>query len=118
MKEESYIDRMVRRTWERFDKSKLKPIFDNLGLKKGSGGYTIGGDFGYLSLKLYSPKVEIQACDNGKIFVRFGYDDNVGAWGGYTRKCEVKDTDIFKDPKWFSIVKRNAVKANPDVIMI
>lgn len=118
MKEESYIDRMVRQTWERFDKSKLKPIFDNLGLKKGSGEFAISHDLGYIALEIYSPKVEIRAYENGKVFVHFGYDDYVGAWGGYTRKCEVKDTDIFKDPKWFGIIKRNAVKATPDVIMV
>ncbi len=32
---ESYIDEMVRRTKERFNRSRLKPILDNLGLKSG-----------------------------------------------------------------------------------
>ena len=118
MKEENWIDRMVRRTWERVNNSNLKPIMDNLGLKRGSGNFTISGDLGFISLKLNSPKVEIQACDNGKVFVRFDYNDNVGAWGGYTRKYEVKDTDIFKNPRWFSIIKKDGIKTSPDVIML
>lgn len=118
MKEENWIDRMVRRTWERVNNSNLKPIMDNLGLKRGSDNFTIDRDSGYIALKLYSPKVEIRACDNGKVFVHFCYDDNAGAWGGYTRKCEVSDTDIFKNPQWFSIIKKGGVKTTPDIIML
>lgn len=116
--EESWIDRMVRSRWERFDNSKLKPIFDNLGLKRGGGNFTIDGDLGYISLKLYNPKVEIRAYDNGKVFVHFGYNDEAGAWGGFTRKYEVKDPNIFKSPRWKEIIKKGGMETSPDVIMM
>lgn len=113
---ESYIDEMVRRTKERFNRSRLKPIFDNLGLK--SGEYSIGGDLGYQSLRLYKFDAEIREYHNGQVFVHFGYDDRVGAWGGYTRKYEVTDPDIFKSPRWRETIKSGGVKTSPDVIMI
>lgn len=112
----SYIDEMVRRTTDRFNRSKLKTIIDNLGLKP--GGYSIGGDLGYMSVRLYAHDAEVRQYDNGKVYVYFGYDDNAGAWGGYTRKYEVKDLDIFKSPRWKSIIKSEGTKASPDVIMI
>lgn len=114
---ESYIDQMVRRTTDRFNRSKLKPIIDNLGLKPG-GGYSIGGDLGYMSVKLYAFNAEVRQYDNGKVFVYFDYDDSVGAWGGYTRRYEVKDPDVFKSPRWKSIIKSEGVKTSPDVIMV
>lgn len=113
----SYIDEMVSRVKSRFERSRLKPIFDNLGLKPG-GRYSIGGDLGYQSLRLYDHDAEIREYDNGKVYVFFGYDDRVGAWGGYTRKYEVKDPSIFKNPRWKTIIKQGGVKASPDVIMI
>ena len=112
-----YIDDMVRSATERFERSKLKTIRDNLCLKPG-GRYSIGGDLGYQSLRLYDFDAEIREYDNGKVFVLFGYDDRAGAWGGYTRKYEVKDPDIFKSPRWKEIIKREGTKASPDVIMI
>lgn len=115
----SYIDEMVSSMWESFSRSKLKPIFDNLGLKRGCHGYSIGGDSGYIHLRLYNPDIQIREYDhNGKVFVFFGYDNRVGAWGGYTRKYEVKDPSIFKNPRWKTIIKQGGVKASPDVIMI
>lgn len=116
-KEESYIDRMVRRTTDRFNRSRLKPIIDNLGLKPGSG-YSIGGDLGYMSVRLYAHDAEVRQYDNGKVYFYFGYDDNAGAWGGYTSRYEVKNLDIFKSPRWKSIIKSEGVKTSPDVIMI
>ena len=116
--EESYIDRMVRQRWESFNKSKLKPILDNLGLKRGGGGFSIGGDLGYISLKLYNPNVEIRQYRDGKVFVHFGYDDNAGAWGGYTRKYEVKDPSLFKNRRWLDIIRKEGIKTSPDVIMM
>ena len=113
----NYIDRMVSNTLARFNRSKLKHIFDNLGMKPGDG-YSIGGDLGYMSLRLYAFDAEVRQYDNGKVFVYFDYDDRVGAWGGYTRKYEVKDLDVFKSPRWKSIIKSEGVKASPDVIMI
>lgn len=116
--EESYVDQMIRRSWERFNRSKLKPIFDNLGLKRGGGGFSLSGDLGYISLKLDNPRVEIREYDNGKVFVHFGYDNNAGAWGGFTRKYEVKDPNIFKKPRWYEIIKRGGMETSPDVIMM
>ena len=113
----SYIDEMVSRVKSRFERSRLKPIYDNLGLKPG-GRYSIGGDLGYISLKLYDHDAEVRAYDNGKVFVHFGYDNKAGAWGGYTRKYEVTDPDIFKKPKWKTIIQSEGVKTSPDVIMI
>lgn len=113
-----YIDSIVSSVWERFNRSRLKPILDNLGLKRGDNGFSIGGDMGYQSLRLYSPNAEIREYENGKLFVHFGYDDKAGAWGGYTRKYEVKDPDIFKSPRWKEIIKREGAKTSPDVIMI
>ena len=113
--EESYVDRMVRRAWERFNNSRLRPIFDALNLKKGE--YSIGGDYSYQSLKLLKHDIEIREYNNGRIFVHFGYDGNAGAWGGYTRKCEVKDPSIFSNPRWMSIIKRGGTETAPDVIM-
>ena len=114
----SYIDTMVSNTLARFNRSKLKIVRDNLGLKPGGGGYTIGGDLGYMSVRLYAHDAEVRQYDNGKVYVYFDYNDNAGAWGGYTRKYEVKDLDIFKSPRWKSIIKSEGVKASPDVIMI
>ena len=113
----NYIDTMVSNTLARFNRSKLKIVCDNLGLKPG-GGYSIGGDLGYISLRLFYCGAEVRQYNNGKVFVYFDYDDSVGAWGGYTRKYEVKDLDIFKSPRWKSIIKSEGVKASPDVIMI
>ena len=115
---ENYIDDMIESRWRAFNNSKLKPIFDNLGLKRGGGGFSIGGDLGYISLKLYKDNVEIRQYDNGKVFVCFGYDDNAGAWGGYTKKYEVKDPDIFKTPRWKQLIKSNYSAKSPDVVMI
>lgn len=111
----SYIDMMVSMTKARFNRSKLKPILEDLGLKS---GYSIGGDLGYQSLKLYDFDAEVRQYDNGKVYVYFGYDDKAGAWGGYTRKYEVKDPDVFKSPRWKSIIMESASAATPDVIMI
>ena len=104
---------MVRVRMDRFNRSKLKPIIDNLGLKA-----SIGGDLGYISARLYAFNAEIREYDNGKVFFYFDYDENAGAWGGYTRRYEVKDPDVFKSPRWRSIVKSEGVKTSPDVIMI
>lgn len=116
MENESYIDWMVRSIRSRFDRSKLKPILDMLCLKKGE--YCISGDLGYQCIKLIRHNAEIREYDDGKIFVHFGYNESVGAWGGYTRRCEVKDTNIFKDPMWFYTIKQNGTKTSSDVIMI
>ena len=113
---ESAIDKYVRWMRFRFDNSGLKPILDVLHLKQGQ--YVIGGDSGYLALKLNNPRVEIREYDNGKIFVHFGYDNNAGAWGGFTRKYEVKDPNIFKNPRWYEIIKRGGMETSPDVIMM
>ena len=110
-----YIDEIVNSAWARFNRSKLKPILDNLGLKRGGKGFSIGGDLGYISLKLYDHDAEVRAYDNGKVFVHFGYDDKAGAWGGYTRKYEVTDPDIFKRPRWKTIIKQGEVKTQSDV---
>lgn len=118
IKEESYVDRMIRAKYERFDRSKLKPIFDNLGLKRGDGKYTLSGDYGYESFKLNSPNVEFREYDNGKVYVLFGYNDNAGAWGGYTKKYEVTDPNIFKSPNWMRLIKQSGEKTSPDVIMM
>lgn len=115
--EERYIDRMIRLRWQRFDMSNLKPIFDNLGLKRGGHGFSIGGDSGYISLRLDNPDVEFRAYNNGKVFACFDYDKNAGAWGGYSRECEITDPDVFKNPKWFDLIKRNGAKKSPDIIM-
>lgn len=117
-KKESYIDTMVNNKLARFNRSKLKTVRDNLGLKPGGDGYSIGGDSGYMSLRLFYCGAEVRQYDNGKVFVYFDYDDRVGAWGGYIRKYEVKDLEIFKSPRWKSIIKSEGVKASPDVIMI
>lgn len=114
----SWIDRMVQARWKRFDNSKLRVIFDNLGLKRGDKGFSLTGDSGYQSFKLYNPNVEFREYDNGNVYVFFGYDDNVGAWGGYTRKYEVKDPSIFNRRNWFNIIKKDSVSTSPDVIMI
>ena len=111
----SYIDMMVSMAKARFNRSKLKPILEDLGLKS---GYSIGGDLGYQSLRLYDFDAEVRQYDNGKVYVYFGYDDKRGAWGGYTRKYEVKDPDVFKSPRWKSIIMESASAATPDVIMI
>jgi hypothetical protein len=71
-----------------------------------------------MSFKLDKPNVEFREYDNGKVFVLFGYDSNAGAWGGYTQKYEVKDTDIFKSPDWVRTIKSGSTKTQPDVIMI
>lgn len=113
-----YIDEIVSSMWGRFNRSRLKPILDDLGLKRGDKGFSISGDLGYVSLKLYDHDVEVRAYDNGKMFVYFGYDVKAGAWGGYTRKYEVTDTGIFKNPRWKTIIKQGGVKTQPDVIMI
>jgi len=114
-----WIDEMVAERWDSFNRSKLKPILDNLGLKRGGHGFSIGGDSGYIHLRLYNPDVEIREYEhNGKVFVHFGYDDSAGAWGGYTRKYEVTDPAIFKSPRWMDAVKRGGVKTSPDVIMM
>jgi len=114
----SYVDRMISAKYDRFDRSKLKPIFDNLGLKRGDGKYTLSGDYGYQSFKLNRPKVEFREYDNGKVYVFFGYNDNVGAWGGYTKKYEVTDPNIFKSPNWMRLISQEGEKASPDVIMM
>ena len=114
--EESYIDRMVRNRRSDFENSPLKVIVDNMGLKRGE--YTIGGDMGYRCIRLDNPDMEIRLYNNGKIFVHYGYDGNAGAWGGYTRKCEVKNPDFFKNPAWEKIVMSNGAKTSPDVIMM
>lgn len=114
----NYIDTMVSNTLARFNRSKLKTVRDNLGLNPKDGKYCISGDLGYMSLRLYAYDAEVRQYDNGKVFVYFDYDDSVGAWGGYTRKYEVKDLDVFKSPRWKSIIKSEGVKASPDVIMI
>ena len=116
-KEENYIDRMVSNTLARFNRSKLKTVRDNLGLNPKDGKYCISGDLGYMSLRLFYCGAEVRQYDNGKVFVYFDYDDSVGAWGGYTRKYEVKDLDVFKSPRWKSIIKSEGVKTSPDVIM-
>lgn len=108
---------MVRAVLNRFNNSKLKIIFDNLGIKQGSRDYILSGDEGYISIKLYNPNVEFRQYGN-VVWMFFGYDDNAGAWGGYTRKYKVVDLDIFKTPKWKQIIKTDGVKATPDVIMI
>ena len=114
----SYIDEIVSSVKSSFERSKLKPIFDNLGLKPG-GRYSIGGDDCYMSLRLYAHDAEVREYyHNGKVYVYFDYDNSVGAWGGYTRKYEVKDPAIFKSPRWKDIIKSEGVKASPDVIMI
>ena len=113
-----WIDEMVEEIWSRFNSSRLKPILDNLGLKRGDKGFSIGGVLGYQSLKLYDFDAEVRQYDNGKLFVFFGYDGSAGAWGGYTRKYEVTDPAIFKSPRWMNAVKRGGVKTSPDVIMI
>ena len=119
LSEESYVDRMVNSAWRRFDRSGLKPIFDNLGLKRGGGGFSLGGDFGYTSFKLYNPNVEFRDYDkDGRVFVFFGYDPNAGALGGFTRKYEVKDPDIFKNPNWKRIIQKDSTSTSPDVIMM
>ena len=117
-KEENYIDRMVSNTLARFNRSKLKTVRDNLGLNPKDGKYCISGDLGYMSLRLFYCGAEVRQYDNGKVFVYFDYDDRVGAWGGYTRRYEVKDLDVFKSPRWKSIIKSEGVKTSPDVIMI
>lgn len=117
-KKESYIDRMVRRKTEWFNRSKLKIVRDMLGLKPGGDGYSIGGDSGYMSLRLFTHGAEVRQYDNGKVFVYFDYDDRAGAWGGYTRRYEVKDLEIFKSPRWKSIIKSEGTTTSPDVIMI
>lgn len=114
----NYIDRMVSNTLARFNRSKLKIVRDNLGLKTEDRKYCISGDLGYISLRLFAFDAEVRQYDNGKVFVYFDYDDRVGAWGGYTHKYEVKDLDVFKSPRWKSIIKSEGVKASPDVIMI
>lgn len=114
----SYIDEwLASRVTSRFERSRLKPIRDILGLKPGED-YCISGDLGYQSLRLFKHGVEIREYDNGKVYVYFGYNDSVGAWGGYTRKYEVKDPAVFKSPRWKDIIKSEGVKASPDVIMI
>ena len=119
MKEENWIDRLVRERWESFNKSKLKPILDNLGLKRGDSGFGLSGDSGYISFKLYAKNVEFREYyHNGKVYVFFGYDDNAGAWGGYTRKYEVTDASIFKKTNWMSLVNDSGKKASPDVVML
>ena len=114
----NYIDTMVSNTLARFNRSKLKTVRDNLGLKLEDRKYGISGNSGYMALRLYAYDAEVRQYDNGKVFVYFDYDDSVGAWGGYTRKYEVKDLDVFKSPRWKSIIKSEGVKASPDVIMI
>ena len=114
----SWIDKCVNDTWNRVNKSKLKPILDNLGLARGKGGFSIGGDYNYDSIKLYNPRVEIRAYYNGDVYMFFGYNDNVGAWGGFTKKYEVTDPDIFKTSKWKQIIKNGGVDTSPDVIMM
>lgn len=118
MKKEDWADRLVRQRWESFNNSKLRTIFDNLGLKRGGDGFVLDADYGYICFRYYRANVEFRQYHNGKVFVLFGYDDNAGAWGGYMRKCEVKNTDIFKNPRWLSIIKQNGIKATPDVVMI
>ena len=113
---ESVIDRMIRESNERFNNSRLKPISDNLGLKQDQ--FCISGDLGYMCIKIFNPKVEIRQYQNGRIFVFFDYDDNIGAWGGYSRKYEVKDTDFFKSPKWMETIKDGGVETSPDVIIL
>lgn len=115
LNEESYIDWMVRQSRADFDRSPLRAILDDLGLK--SGEYSIGGDLGYRSLRLRKPDAEIRLYDDGRIFVHFGYDGSAGAFGGYTRKYEVKDPGIFKRPGWEKIVRAGSVGTSPDVIM-
>lgn len=97
-------------------RTRLKAVFDLLRLKPGE--YTLTADMGYKAIELYDPEMQIREYDNGKIFVHYGYDDSVGAWGGFTRKCEVGDISVFKSPKWKSIIMGRGGETTPDVIMI
>ena len=105
---------------------KIEKFFKSKGF---SNNFTYSGDLGYRSLEFHNVrtnnnvlkhihfrKYDKDGCNN-ILYCYFGYNVNVGAWGGYQYKSKLTLEEILTDTCFSNILSKKE-NTNPDIIML